>query len=204
MTVFALAFGSFLLVAGVLAATVGGENQKPGLALGLGASWFAWAVVYAPRDGSAVHSRDGALVLPESRRRTVATYAGSGLVGLGLASSVGAPKAYTVLVVWGVAMAAFMLRGGLGGSILLDPEGVTYDVWRRPRRAAWDAIGGVEVMRRDRLGIDGIGSNVRTERLAVDPLVVFWTLRYYKQNPDAREELRDERAVDRVRREALT
>lgn len=201
MAIFAVVSGAAFLVFGAAAAAT--DGRAPGLALGLGAFWLAMGVVYAPRDTSAVHTRGGALVLPESRRRTVATYAGSAVVGLGLASSVGVPKAYTVLVIWTVAIAVFMARGGLGGSLLVDPEGVTYDAWRRRRRATWDEMPGVALLRRDHLTVDGLGT-VRTERLAVDPLVVFWVLRHYRQHPEHREELADERAVERVRRENLT
>jgi hypothetical protein len=96
-----------------------------------------------------------------------------------------------------------MLRGGLGGPLLLDPEGVTYVRTRRSSRASWDAVTGIRAVGRDKFVVDGLGE-VRTERLSVDPLVVFWALRYYRRSPEDRAELADGRALERVRREELT
>lgn len=153
-----------------------------------------------------VATRDGALVIPESRQRAAVYLAGGAPLGLGLASAVGMPWAVLVVAAYVVAVAAVLRRNGLGGEVRLDPRGVTFAMRAYPRRLEWDEVREVTATRPSRVAVaaPGGGAWVRTDRFDADRLTIYWTLRYYATHPESREELADDRAVERVRREALT
>jgi hypothetical protein len=46
----------------------------------------------------------------------------------------------------------------------------------------------------------GPGIKVAAAWFAVDPVTAYWAVRFYAEHPDARAELADGRAVERVRR----
>ena len=194
--------GTAFLVFGVVAVVAG---DPPWLALGLAVFWYALALSLAPRGGTGVESRDGAVAFTKARWRMVAFYGGTSAFGLGLAAELGWPWGLLAVAGYAAPLAVFASRGGFGGEVVLDPEGVTFATRRYTRRVPWSEAGDVRVGRRQRLLLTAVGEGVwvKPQSFAADPLAFYWTLHYYTSHPESRDELGDGRAVERIEREAL-
>ncbi len=184
------------------------------------------AVEYGPWFGRGAEpvSRGGGLELPFSLLRAWAGLLRTvTLVGLGLGSLLAGGRRGIlpglVLVLVGV-----LLRTG-SQRLVLTPEAVTYTRGRRTWTLPWSD--GVDVAadsdpvllqgpkewyivltsrrpavtRGRAYGVES--ARVDADAFAVDPVVAYWTLRFYADHPEARPELADARAVDRVARRDL-
>jgi hypothetical protein len=200
----ALAIGGAAFCA-VMGGTAAATGHRPWYFWGLTGFLWSVAVYYGPTRGVGVASRGGALVLPLSKPRRLATLLGSAALAAGTAATVGFPWNALVLALPIAVAGPRLRRRGLFGAVTLDPEGVSFDVSGYRRRLPWADVRGVVVGRRTRLVVQAPGESVwlGLDPFAADPLVVYWTLRYYAGHPAARAELADERAVERVRCEDL-
>ncbi|HEX8003179.1 MAG TPA: hypothetical protein VF519_10840 [Mycobacteriales bacterium] len=199
---FAVGAGAFFGSVAAAALATGGETAWFGF--GVAAFLGCVGIAYAPPRRAHAAARDGALVLPTSRRQLVAATAGTVLMALGSAASLGPAWGAAFLAVLVVAGGARFAQTRGGGELRLDPEGVTFAFRPYGRRVAWTEAGRLTVRRRQRIHLEAPGEGVwlAADRFA-DPLLVYWTLHWYATHPETRAELADGRAVERVRSQAL-
>jgi hypothetical protein len=175
-----------------------------------------------PSSGVPVARHNG-LVLPAARSRMVAAVlalvvldvpvvlAMAGLTGAGYAVPFG------VLVLGGALYVAWLRPWA--DEVALTTYGVRYVHGGRRDTVTWDDVAAVSAVteahpRRHGVtvtapylcvdGASGKGIKIPKPVLGVDPVVAYWTLRFYAAHPEARDELVDGRALARVARVDLT
>jgi hypothetical protein len=180
------------------------------------AQWFA--------GGPQPYVRDGALVLPFSRLRPFAAIAAVAAFGL-LALAAGRRGEG-----WGYGVAALAASGVLAAlylrpwwhALVLSPGDVRKEGPRSSVVIPWEQVAGVRAVDREvrsrygrahlpMLVVDATDLSsaplrdieVHAGRVGIGPVPAYWTLRYYAEHPEARVELADQRAVDRVARGEL-
>lgn len=175
-----------------------------------------------PAGGLPVAGRN-ALVLPAARGRMVAMVLAPLVLGVpvtlstaGLASGLYA-VAIGVVVLGGTAYVAWLRPWA--DEVALTAYGVRYTHAGRRDTVTWDDVAAVEAVTEERPGRRGVtvtqpylcvdgasGRSIKVPKpvLCVDPAVAYWTLRFYAAHPEARTELTDGRAVERIARADLT
>lgn len=205
----------------VFAVTPYGNNKDGAggtvIALAAAAALLAQVAVVWPRyRGTPRHdAARGALALPFSRARVAGRIGTWAPIG---AMFVGYGGVHSPWLVVGVAWAAatpvvVLVRRPWRRELRLSPDGVTYASGTAERFRRWADVRGVAardevdsyrgiVVHHPLVVVQATGEPlvVRAAELAVDPALAYWAARCYADHPEARAELADGRAVDRLRR----